>query len=273
VALCWALVYGRLGLPALGVAGAGIAATLAVAIQVPVLWWLWGSGRLMLTPAGASFRPDREVIRRMLRIGYPAAFEGVIFQIGMLGFIRLLGPFGTAAVAAYNVGAQILSIAFLPGVGFASAAATLVGQHLGEGEPARAERSGWRSTWGAIALMSSMGVATVAAAAPLARLFSPDPEVVELTVQFIWTLGAVQPLMAIEYALGGALRGAGDTRFPLFAIFAALFLGRLLPAFIAARVFGAPVQVVWSALVLDYGLKAVLLWVRFSRGRWKQVVV
>jgi putative MATE family efflux protein len=273
VFLCWALVYGRFGLPALGVAGAGIAATVSVTLQIPVLWWLWHGGRLKLRPAGASFRPDRAVMRRILRIGYPAAFEGAIFQVGLLGFMRLLGPYGTAAVAAYNVGAQVLSLAFLPGIGFGAAAATLVGQHLGEGDPARAERSGWRSMWGAIALMTAMGAATIAAAEPLARTFSDDAHVIELTVNFIWTLGAVQPLMAIEYALGGALRGAGDTRFPLLAIFAGLFLCRLAPAAIAAYVFEARVQLVWSMLVLDYALKATLLVWRFRRGRWKTLVV
>jgi putative MATE family efflux protein len=269
VALCWALIYGRLGFPALGVAGAGIASTIAVSLQLPVLWWLWQSGRLVLKPAGASPRPDREVLARIFRIGYPAAFEGVIFQTGLLTFMRVLGGYETAAIAAYNVGAQILSFSFLPGIGFATAAATLVGQHLGEAEPKLAERSAWRSMWGAILSMSVLGAATIAAAPWLAGIFSTDPRVVELTVDFIWTLGLVQPLMAIEYTIGGALRGAGDTRFPLFAIFAGLFLCRLLPAALAAYVFHARVQVVWSMLVLDYALKATLLLWRFRRGRWK----
>ena len=273
VALCWALIYGRLGFPALGVAGAGIASTLAVSVQLPVLWWLWRGGRLALAPSGASSRPDRAVMARILRIGYPAAFEGVIFQAGLLAFMRVLGGYETAAIAAYNVGAQILSFSFLPGIGFATAAATLVGQHLGDDAPTLAERSAWRSMWGAIVSMSVLGAATIAAAPQLARLFSTDPRVVELTVDFIWTLGAVQPLMAIEYTIAGALRGAGDTRFPLFAIFAGLFLCRLLPAVIAAYVFQARVQVVWSMLVLDYALKGSLLVWRFRRGRWKTLQV
>ena len=273
VGLCWVLIYGQLGFPALGVAGAGIASTIATSLQLPVLWWLWQSGRLALKPSGASFRPDRALLGRILRIGYPAAFEGVIFQTGLLAFMRVLGGYETAAIAAYNVGAQILSFSFLPGIGFATAAATLVGQHLGEGEPRLAERSGWRSMWGAILSMSVLGAATIAAAPALARLFSSDPHVIELTVDFIWTLGAVQPLMAIEYTIGGALRGAGDTRFPLFAIFAGLFLCRLAPAALAAYVFHARVQVVWSMLVLDYALKATLLLWRFRRGRWKTLEV
>jgi len=273
VGLCWALIYGRFGFPALGVAGAGIASTIAGSLQFPLLWWLWQSGRLALKPSGASWRPDRGVMGRIFRIGYPAAFEGAIFQSGLLGFMRVLGGYETAAIAAYNVGAQILSLSFLPGIGFATAAATLVGQHLGEGEPELAERSAWRSMWGAILSMCLLGAATIAAAEPLAGMFSSDPHVIDLTVDFIWTLGLVQPLMAIEYTVAGALRGAGDTRFPLFAIFAGLFLCRLLPAVIAAYVFHARVQVVWSMLVLDYALKAALLVWRFSRGRWKTLEV
>jgi len=273
VGLCWALIYGQFGFPALGVAGAGIASTIAVSLQLPAFWWLWQTGRLALKPSGASASPDREVLGRILRIGYPAAFEGVIFQSGLLAFMRVLGGYETAAIAAYNVGAQILSFSFLPGLGFATAAATLVGQHLGEREPRLAERSAWRSMWGAILSMSVLGAATIAAAPRLAGIFSNDPRVIELTVDFIWTLGAVQPLMAIEYTIGGALRGAGDTRFPLFAIFAGLFSCRLLPAAIAAYVFGASVQVVWSMLVLDYTLKAALLLWRFRRGRWKTLEV
>ena len=273
VGLCWALIYGRFGFPALGVAGAGIASTIAVSLQLPVFWWLWQSGRLVLRPAGASPWPDRAVLSRLLRIGYPAAFEGVLFQGGLLAFMRVLGGYETAAIAAYNVGAQILSFSFLPGIGFATAAATLVGQHLGEGEPKLAERSTWRSMWGAIVSMSVLGASTIAAAPWLAAIFSPDPRVIELTVDFIWTLGAVQPLMAIEFTIGGALRGAGDTRFPLFAIFAGLFLCRLVPAALAAYVFEASVQVVWSMLVLDYAMKATLLLWRFRRGRWTMLEV
>ena len=93
----------------------------------------------------------------------------MIFQGGLLAFMRVLGGYETAAIAAYNVGAQILSFSFLPGIGFATAAATLVGQHLGEDEPKLAERSAWRSMWGAIVSMSVLGAATIAAAPELAR--------------------------------------------------------------------------------------------------------
>ncbi|MFI5315707.1 MAG: MATE family efflux transporter [Myxococcota bacterium] len=271
--LGWALIYGKLGLPALGVAGAGIAATLAVSLQLPVFFWLWLTGRLCIARAGAEARPERAMVTRLLRIGYPAAIEGALFQGGLLLFMRIIAPYGTEALAAYQVGTQILAFSFLPGLGFGAAASTLVGQHLGEGDPARAERSAWRSMLGAMLAMSALGAGITAFAPELASFFRLSPLAIERTVDFVWILGAVQPLMAIEYTIGGALRGAGDTRFPLFAIFTGLFLFRLTPASIAAGVFHARLNVVWGMLVLDYAVKAALLIARFARGRWKMLEV
>ena len=85
---------------------------------------------------------------------------------------------------------------------------------------------------------------------------------------FIYILGAAQPLMAIEFTLGGALRGAGDTRFPLFALLAGLLVFRLAAAqFLARPIFGT-VTAVWSCLLADYAVKAILLSWRFRSGRW-----
>jgi putative MATE family efflux protein len=267
--LNWLLIYGNLGFPRLGVAGAGMASSLAMLFQVVVFWVLWDRGRLILIPTRRSFWPDLGIWRRILRIGYPATIEGGVWHLGLLGFMRIMSEYGTAEFAAYNIGAQILALSFLPGHGFAVAASTLVGQHLGDAQPERASRSGWRSLTGSIGAMTALGVAIIALARPIARWFIDDAEVVDLTVDFIWILGAVQPLMAVEFTLGGALRGAGDTRFPLLVVFIGLFLCRLIPATLAALVFGATIQVVWSALVLDYAVKALLLIQRFRRGRWR----
>jgi putative MATE family efflux protein len=271
VGLNWVLIYGNLGAPALGVAGAAMASSIVMFIQLAVFFWLWLRGHLILKPRGGSFRPDPAICKRLFEIGYPAAIEQLLFQIGLLGFQRIMSLYGTAAIAAYNVGAQILSLSFIPGIGFATAAATLVGQHLGDGDPDGASRSGWRATWGAVASMTVIGLLIIAAASPLAKIFSDDPEVVALTIDFIWILVFVQPLMAIEFAVGGSLRGAGDTFYPMITVFFGLFLARLVPAAIAGFAFGAPLQFVWCALIGDYAVKAVMLIRRFRSGHWKTI--
>ena len=137
--LNWLLIYGNWGFPELGVAGAAIASSLSMFVQLLLFAWPWWRGRFILTRGHGSFRPDYALIRRLALVGYPAAFEGVAFQVGLLGFQRIMSLYGTIAIAAYNVGAQILSLSFLPGIGFATAAGTLIGQHLGDRNPAAAE--------------------------------------------------------------------------------------------------------------------------------------
>lgn len=271
--LNWVLIYGNLGAPALGVAGAGIASSLSMVIQVVWFWWLWARRRLLLLPTEETFRPDTVMWRRIMHIGYPAALEGVLWHLGLFVFMRLMSIYGTAEFTAYQIGAQILALSFLPGSGFAMAAATLVGQHLGDQQPGRAAISGWHSLWLSIGSMTVLGAVLIAIAEPIAAWFIDDPDVIRLTVDFIWILGAAQPLMAVEFTIGGALRGAGDTRYPLLVIFLGLFICRLVPALIAALWFEASIQIVWCALILDYLIKAILLIARFHRGRWKAIEV
>ena len=272
VALAYTLVYGMLGFPALGVAGAALAGGIAFAIGAVILVGLWMRGRLLVGRSGSvaeAFAGGR--LRRIVDIGYPAGIEQLVWQGGFVAFLWIVSLYGTGAYAAYGIGVSLLSFSFVIGFGFSIAASTLVGQSLGAGDPAGATRSGWRAMRLSIAAMTAFGLAIVLAARPLARLMIDDARVVELTVTFIYVLGSVQPLMALEAALGGALRGAGDTRFPLFAVFAGLIGARVpLAAGFAWR--GLPVEWIYAALIADYVVKAVLLTARFRSGRWQHVV-
>jgi putative MATE family efflux protein len=272
VALAYTLVYGKLGLPALGVAGAALAGGIAFAVGALTLTALWMRGRLLLRRSGGvaeAFRGGR--LRRIVDIGYPAGIEQMVWQGGFVAFLWIVSLYGTGAYAAYGIGVSLLSFSFVIGFGFSIAASTLVGQSLGAGDPAGATRAGWRAMRLSTAAMTTFGLAIVLAARPLARLMIDDAQVVDLTVTFIYVLGSVQPLMAIEAALGGALRGAGDTRFPLFAVFAGLMGARVpLAALFAWR--GWPVEWIYAALIADYVVKALLLTARFRSGRWQHAV-
>jgi putative MATE family efflux protein len=270
IVLVYALVYGRFGLPTLGVAGAAIASGLAFTLGAIVSLALWLGGRLRVG-TGSAGALSRERVDRLVRIGYPAGLEQGAWQLGFIGFLWVVALYGTAPYAAYGIGVSLLAFSFVIGFGFSVAASTLVGQHLGAGDPDGAARSGWRCTAFSVSAMIVLGLAVVLAAEPLARFMLDDPEVVRLTVAFIYVLGAVQPLMAVEFTLGGALRGAGDTRFPFFAVLTGILGVRLsLAAFFAWR--GLPVEWVFAALIADYVVKASMLSRRFHSGRWKTVL-
>ena len=272
VPLLYLFIFGHYGFPNLGVAGAAAAAGVSFSVGAALLLGLWLLQKFRIRHVGSGWW-RRERLRRLLHIGYPAAFEQVVFQTGFFIFLILIGNFyGTEAFAAYNVGANMLMVCFMVGFGFSIAGSTLVGQHLGAGDHAGAERSGWRAGGYAMLSMGGLALPVLIFAPELADIFLGDePRTIEFTVQFIYVMGAMMPLLAIEFAIGGALRGAGDTRFPLIATFIGLIAVRcgLAAAFTWLQL---PVIWVFAALVGDYLVKGVMLVLRFKRGRWKTVV-
>jgi Na+-driven multidrug efflux pump len=206
-------------------------------------------------------------------IGYPAALEQGVFQLGFFIFLIVIGNnYGTEAFAAYNIGVNILAVCMTVGFGFSIAGSTLVGQHLGAKDFAGAARSGWRSMWLAIVSMGCIGLGVMLYAEALAEYFiGTGALTIEYTVQFIYVLGAMMPLLAVEFAIGGALRGAGDTRFPLITTILGLLVMRCGLAAIAAYL-GLPVIWVYAALIGDYVLKGMMLIWRFRQGRWKTII-
>jgi putative MATE family efflux protein len=269
VPLCYGLVFGRLGLPELGAVGSAVAGGISVTAGAALMALLWWRGALLLPRriSGASLTTSTSW--RLLRIGLPTAAEQTAFQLGLLVFLAIIALYGTPAVSAYLIGVRILSLCFVPGLGFSAAAATLVGQRLGASQPADAKRLGWRACAHAIAVMSCVGLAIALAAPTLAHIFgAAGQETIALSITFIHILGAAQPLMAIEFALGGALRGAGDTRFPLYALLTGLFFFRLGAAWLIVRPLLDRVEAVWLCLLADYAVKALLLSLRFASNRW-----
>jgi len=264
-------VYGGLGFPSMGIAGAALAGGVAFAVGGVLSLWLWTARKLPIQPVrGDGLNNDR--VRRLLRIGYPAAIEQFFVQAGFFTFTFIIARFyGAHALAAYGIGVQILSLSFVVGFGFSIAASTLVGQHLGAGDPKRAAASGWRALRLAMGSMTVLSIIIVGFAKPIAEMMIDDPEVVRLTVAFMYLLGAAQPLMAIEFALAGALRGAGDTRFPLITTFFGLIVGRVMLAiFFTSQ--GLPVEWIYGALMADYLLKGILLVNRFRSNKWQRVI-
>jgi putative MATE family efflux protein len=268
VCALYLFVRGGFGAPKLGIAGAGLSACIAFSVGAGLAFAWFQSGRLRIKPARTrgSFAVHA---RALLRIGAPAALEQLVVQGGFIAFTAIIAHFyGTAALAAYGIGVQILSLSIVVGFGFSIASATLVGQHLGAGDPLRAAQSGWRAMALAVSSMTLVSIVIIASARVLARNMIADEAVIEHAVALIRLLGAAQPLMGVEFALAGALRGAGDTRFPLFTTFTGLILGRVALA-TALTWFGAPVVWIYATLLADYALKSVLLVTRFRSGRWR----
>lgn len=270
VALVYPLVFGGFGIPALGVSGAGIAAGVAFSLSSLVMLYLVLKGKLIVN-LGRTGDVTRERLRRLFHIGMPAGIEQALFQIGFLVFLLIVAKYGTAPYAAYGIGVNLLSFSFVVGFGFSIAGSTLAGQYLGAKDPAGAMAAGWRTMGLSMGLMFIMGLLIISIAEPLASFMIDDPEVIRLTVIFIYILGACQPLMAIEHSIGGALRGSGDTRFPLYCTMTGL-IGVRITLSLIFYYLGMDVVWIYAALIFDYILKAAMLTYRFRSGVWQRVL-
>ena len=197
--------------------------------------------------------------------------EQVVFQFGITAFLILVSYYGTDAYAAYGIGVQILSFSFVIGFGFSIAGATLVGQHLGALDVNQARRSGWGAMRLSIISMSLFGLLISLFAEPLAYFMINDESVVRLTVLFIWLLGSMQPFMAIEFSLGGALRGAGDTKTPLMITLTCLVLIRVSLAGLFFYL-SLPVEYIFASLLADYIVKGFLYTYSFRSGKWVHAI-
>ena len=271
--LLYAFILGNFGAPRMGPAGAPFASGLSFVLCGAVLVFLWTRQRLTI-----KFVPGELFMRvryeRLLHIGYPVALEQIVLQSGFFLFLTLIGRYyGTEAFAAYNVGVNMLNVAMVVGYGFSIAGSTLVGQHLGAGDVEGAARSGWRACSLAVAAMTIIGLVVVLNAPALAHFFLGSDQLAVLrTTEFTYIMAAMLPLLGVDMAIGGSLRGAGDTRFPLMTSFLGLIGMRCGLAALFAMSH-LPVVWVYSSIIGDYLLKGSLLIWRFKSGRWKHVLL
>ncbi|MFQ5418222.1 MAG: MATE family efflux transporter, partial [Myxococcota bacterium] len=242
-----ALIFGVAGFPRLGLVGAGLA---TVASQ--------GGGIAIFAAATARARPGSPVALRrsdfatartlmgdVLRISLPSIGERLAMNLALLAYFRILADFGTTAIAAYTVGIRVLSFSWIPGIGFGTAAATLVGQALGAGKPSAARAVGWRATRAAVSIALGLGTICAVARTPLAEMFTRDPATIAALGPFLLCLALSQPFLQAHFALGGAHRGAGDTLTPFIAATLGNWALRVPLAYLAAEVLHAELVWVW----------------------------
>ena len=266
VSFGYLLAFGVGPFPQLGVAGVALGGGTAGALVTTTFAVLWWRGRFNLKPIKQAVI-DWVSARQLITIGIPAVLEQGFVQLSFLVFFAIVARYGTNAYAAYGIGISLVSFSIVVGFGFGIATATLVGQQLGAGKPEQAVKVGWRSLRMAVIAMSALSALLAIFAHELATFMIDDPEVVRLTVVFIYMIAISQPMMACEQTLAGALRGAGDTRYPLIVTFCGIMFGRLIPAWIFYQL-GLSVYWIFAVMMLDYSIKAVMHLVRFRSLKW-----
>ncbi len=251
--LAWALMYGRLGLPALGAEGAGYAHAITLWIQALAFLVYLGLRRHYreARPFAALERPDLATIARLLAIGVPMAvsicMEGGLFVATAL----LAGSLGAVTAAAHQIALNVASVTFMVPLGVAMAATVRVGNAVGRGDP---RAIAWAGA-GALVLVLAAQLVAVAAmlgfARPIVDAYTNDPAVLALGIALIGYAVWFQLSDGIQALANGALRGLEDTLVPAFV------------TTIAYWAIGFPVGW-WLGLERGYGAQG--LWIGFIAG-------
>jgi putative MATE family efflux protein len=271
--VAYVLIFGHLGLPALGADGSawGLNAARVVAFAILLAVLARGRGMLKLGPRG--WLPDPSVLSRIIRFGAPTALEQMIMMTSFMAFAWIALQLGTVAFATQRITFNAITIAFMPAFGFAIAATTLTGQSLGAGRPDLAERTAWVAVRLAALWMGAMALVYFFAGEPLLRVFTDDPEVLAVGVPSLRVIALATPVWSLGMVLSGALRGAGDTRFPLLVTTVTGWAIRVPVGYVCGLLLGLGLAGVYAGTLADALLSAGLMVWRHRRGKWREIKV
>ena len=271
ILLNYVFIFGKFGVPALGVAGAGLASLIATALGTAIYFYL---GLKHARSSGfLTARPDPGVMMTLARLSIPTGLQQFFFAAGFLVTYWIIGRIGTAELAAANVLVNITLVAILPGLGLGLAAATLVGQALGRHDVEEATRWGWEVSRVAMLGLTVLGVPMWLFPDLLLSGFIHDPETLDLARMPMQLVGATMIFEALGLVLMQALLGAGDATRVMVVAITMQWVVFLPLAYIAGPVFGLGLLGIWVLQGL-YRLFQSLIFVGFwHRRRWAAVKV
>lgn len=271
VALNWLLIDGHLGVPGLGVAGAAWASALASVVAFVGLFVFF----VVDGPAGQRAKLSVAEFFRMLRFGLPSGFNW-LFEFGAYVFFAnvVVAGLGTATLAAMNTVMSINSVSFMPALGLTSAGAILVGQAIGAQRKDEVPGVVWLTARTAMVWQGGVGLLYVLVpAALIAPFVSADEGAVmaDIGVRMLVVSAGWQLFDAIGMSVAEALRGAGDTFFPMMARIALAWLVFAPGSFITVKYFGWAEVGAMAWLVLYLVLLAAVVFLRFRHGAWRRI--
>jgi putative MATE family efflux protein len=262
-------IFGWGPFPRMGVAGAAVATTIGRGCGV--LYQLHAlrrhQGRVEIRRRHLRLQTD--VMARLLRISGPGIFQFLIATASWLALVRIISLFGSDALAGYTIAIRVLIFAIMPSWGMCNAAATLVGQNLGAGQPERAERSVWQTGLYNMAFMALVTVFFLVWGEAVVGFFTQDPAVLGYAVQCMRIVSYGYIFYAWGMVMVQAFNGAGDTWTPTVINLLCYWALQIPLAWALARPLGFGISGVFWAIFTAESILAVSGMLVFRRGRWK----
>ncbi|WP_415379787.1 MATE family efflux transporter [Halosimplex sp. TS25] len=263
------LILGWWVFPRLELFGAALATAIGYGCGALFALALAARGRQGFVLTRQALRPHLDTAREVVDVGLPIAGQGAGRQVARLGMIAVVSAVGgSAGLAAYHIGSQVATIAFVPATGVAQAATSIVGQNLGAEQPSRARRATWIGVAIAVVGLSVFGAVQWLVPAPIAQVFVPDlsGQALEYTVLYLqilaygyWALGAI-------YTVEAGFNGAGNTDVSMYSTLAQYWAVRLPVALVGAYILDLGVAAVFWGVTLSNVAAALWLAAYFYRS-------
>jgi len=264
------LIFGKFGAPAWGVAGAAIATLISQAIAAAVALRLLFSGRFGIHIHWHDFKPDFAFVKRAFLLGYPASIEQSARGLGMMILTFLIVSFGTVVTATFGVGSNLLNVVIIPAMGFAMATSTLVGQSIGAGNMARAEKIARLSAIITFTSLTVVGLLCMLVAPAIVRFFVPeDPRVIAEGAHYIRLVGWSFGFIGLQFALMAVLRAAGEMIAAMVISLISQWVLQIPLAFALSKYTPLGIDGVWWSTPIANVATALVAALWFARGTWK----
>jgi putative MATE family efflux protein len=263
------LIFGWLGLPALGVRGAALATVTAEGTGSLFLLYILFKGKSRIHIRFDKYGINFPAIWQIFRIGIPSSFQMLIRHVMNLVLMGIVAAYGTYAVAAYGIGMRLRMLFLLPAFSFGAAAATLVGQNLGAKEPERAHKTAWMATLITAGIMTVIGLTLFIFASDVINIFNKNQEVLLIGIGYLKITSLFFPAIALAVIFGRSISGSGDTVPPMIITFVSLWLIQIPLALALPRYTNLGLSGVWWAISIATLIEGILALLWFERGSWK----
>lgn len=269
ILLCPLLIFGWGFVPAMGVTGAAIATALGRSAGVLYQLYYLSTPKSGVAIQWSDLRPDWKIINSVINIASGGAGQFLIASASWIFLTRILAEFGSDVVAGYTIAIRVIIFTLLPASGMANAAATLVGQNLGAGQPDRAETSVWRAAFFNMAFLLTIAILFFIGAETIIGWFSSIEDVTHTGVLTLRILCLGYAFYAFGMVVIQSLNGAGDTRTPIILNLICFWLMEIPIAYFLAIVLKWGPSGVFASVPISESVLALLaIWV-FKRGKWK----
>ena len=265
----WLLIYGNLGFPELGVAGASIATVIGqfVAFLIALSVIVRGNGFLKLE-FHLGFRPHADALRKMIDIGIPAMIEQLLMRAGIIIFSKAVAGLGTSAYATHQVCMNIQALSFMTGQAFAVSATSLVGQSLGKRREDMAQAYCHKTRSVGFASAIILMLIFIFFGGDIVALYNSNTTIIETGAHIMLFIAFMQPFQTSQFIIAGGLRGAGDTKATAMITSVTVLILRPVLAIILIRM-GFGLYGAWMAFAADQLVRSLLVLLRYTSGKWK----